>query len=104
MGQSRLRARLPVSPALVQASEGGTLTQPWGDLRLPERSLSSRAGARRRLRGSALASSGGLTGSIRVGRMTHGLFFTADHPVTLRWTSISGAEVARPGRLHRVSE
>jgi hypothetical protein len=36
--------------------------------------------------------------------MTDGLFFTADHPVTLRWISISGAEVARPGRLHRVSE
>lgn len=36
--------------------------------------------------------------------MTDGLFFTADHPVTLRWTSISGMEVVRPGRLHRVSE
>jgi hypothetical protein len=36
--------------------------------------------------------------------MTDGLFFTADHPVTLRWTSASGDEVARAGRLHRVSD
>jgi hypothetical protein len=36
--------------------------------------------------------------------MTDGLFFTADHPVTVRWTSISGDEVIKPGRLHRVSE
>jgi hypothetical protein len=36
--------------------------------------------------------------------MTDGLFFTADHPVTLRWTSASGDEVTRSGKLHRVSE
>lgn len=36
--------------------------------------------------------------------MTGGLLFTADHPVTLRWTNAEGAEVTRPGRLHRVSE
>ena len=36
--------------------------------------------------------------------MTDALFFTADHPVTLRWTGSDGAEITRPGRLYRVSE
>jgi hypothetical protein len=36
--------------------------------------------------------------------MTDALFFTADQPVTLRWTSSDGAEINRPGRLHNVSE
>ena len=36
--------------------------------------------------------------------MSDALFFTADHPVTLRWTNAEGEEVTRPGRLYRVSE
>jgi hypothetical protein len=31
-------------------------------------------------------------------------FFTADHPVSLRWTTAGGGEITRPGRLQDVSE
>lgn len=36
--------------------------------------------------------------------MTDALYFTADHPLTLRWTGAGGAEITRPGRLHRLTE
>jgi len=36
--------------------------------------------------------------------MTDLLFFAADHPVMLCWTTAEGAEITRPGRLYTVSE
>lgn len=36
--------------------------------------------------------------------MAHSMIFDTNHPVTLRWTSAAGAEVARPGRLHRITQ